>query len=187
MSNGSDDEHKTRRLDDAYFKNIAARAKSAPAGTDDDKTQIVSRGVEEPRNMSAGDKTQIYRPNSPLTETTHDFMSDPPTGWLVAIEGPGKGAVLTLGIGNNGIGRGDSARITIPFNDNEISRGQSFSIAYDPKHRRYYLLPGSGKTLVYYNDQPVLERLDLNSTMTFQIGQTFFRFIALCDETFNWE
>ena len=189
MSNGSDDENKTRRLDDDYFKNIAARAKSAPSGTDDDKTQIVGRSAEEPRNTSTEDKTQIYRPNSSATETetAPDLMADPPTGWLVAIKGPGKGSILTIGIGNNGIGRGDGARVTIPFNDNEISRGQSFSIAYDPKHRKYYLLPGSGKTLVYFNDQPVLGRLDLKSTMTFQVGQTIFRFIALCDENFNWE
>jgi hypothetical protein len=194
MSNGSDDQDKTRRLDDDYFKNIASREKNrAPAGSDDDKTQIVGKTVAEPRPAVSGDKTQIYRPSArstegtPAAESDLDFMSDPATGWLVATEGPGKGAVLTVGIGNNGVGRGDGARVMIPFNDKEISRGQSFSVVYDPKHRRYYLLPGSGKTLVYFDEQPVLERLDLKSGMSFQVGQTTFRFIGLCDENFDWE
>jgi len=187
MTNRSEDD-KTRSLElnDDYFKKIAERAKSAPSGSDDDKTRIVGREVEQPSQEAASDKTQIYRQSTPSSEPELDLMSDPPTGWLVAIEGPGKGTVLTVGIGNNGVGRGDEPRVTIPFNDNEISRGQSFSVVYDPKHRRYYLLPGSGKTLVYFNEQPILERLDLNTGMSFQIGQTTFRFIALCDEEFDW-
>ena len=40
MSNGSDDDNKTRRLDDDYFKKIASRATSAPSGSDDDKTRL---------------------------------------------------------------------------------------------------------------------------------------------------
>jgi hypothetical protein len=195
VSNGSKDDNKTRRLDDDYFKKIASRAKAAPSGGDDDKTQIVGGRVEESYSNKSGDKTQIFRPNtsSPQVEGKSeiepqlDLMSDPPTGWLVAIEGPGTGTVLTVGIGNNGVGRGDEPRVTIPFNDNEISRGQSFSIVYDPKHRRYYLLPGSGKTLVYFDEQPVLERLDIKSGMSFQVGQTTFRFVALCDESFDWQ
>ena len=190
MSNGSDDT-KTRRLDDAYFKDIAARAKAAPTGSDDDKTQIIGKGVDTSSIEPVGDKTQIYRPNvsqnaaSPSSEV--DPMIDPPAGWLVATEGPGKGHVLTVGIGNNGVGRGSEPRISIPFNDTEISRGQSFSVVYDPKNRRYYLLPGSGKTLVYYEDQPVLDRVDLETGMSFQVGQTTFRFVALCDKNFDWK
>jgi hypothetical protein len=189
MSNGSDDDNKTRRLDDDYFKKIASRATSAPSGSDDDKTRIVGQATKVSTAKPESDKTQIYRPNAKSTESEPqlDLMGDPPTGWLIATTGPGKGTVLTIGIGNNGVGRGDEPRITIPFDDKEISRGQSFSVVYDPKHRRYYLLPGSGKTLVYFDDQPVLERLDIVSGMSFQVGQTKFRFVALCDETFDWE
>lgn len=188
MTDESD--NKTRRLDDDYFKKIASRAKSAPSGSDDDKTQIIGKPDVQSSKITSSDKTQIFR--STTTSKFHnepelDLMSDPPTGWLVATNGPGKGTVLTLGIGNNGIGRGDEPRISIPFNDNEISRGQSFSIAYDPKHRKYYLLPGNGKTLVYFEEQPVLERINMATGMTFNVGQTTFRFIALCDNDFDWQ
>ena len=188
MENNSKSEGKTRRLDDEYFKKIAARAKEAPVGSDQDKTQIVggySGQIESSEDLS-NNKTQIYRPKKAIVETETDYMIDPPAGWIVAIEGPGRGAVLTIGIGNNSVGRGEGPRITIPFDDNQISRGQSFSIVYDPKHRRYYLLPGSGKTLVYFDDQPVLERMTLEYGMSFQVGQTRFRFISLCDENFDW-
>ena len=191
MSDGSNDTNKTRRLDDEYFKNIASRAKQAPVHSDGDKTQIVGQASEPLQPAAEGDKTQIYRPAGKTEPSTQEMssnpMDDPPTGWLVAINGPGKGNVLTVGIGNNGVGRGDEPRVPIPFNDNEISRGQSFSVVYDPKHRKYYLLPGSGKTLVYFEDQPVLERIDLKTGMSFQVGQTTFRFVALCDDNFDWE
>ena len=191
MSDGSNDTNKTRRLDDEYFKNIASRAKQAPVHSDGDKTQIVGQASEPLQSAAEGDKTQIYRPAGKTEPSPQEMssnpMDDPPTGWLVAINGPGKGSVLTVGIGNNGVGRGDEPRVPIPFNDNEISRGQSFSVVYDPKHRKYYLLPGSGKTLVYFEDQPVLERIDLKTGMSFQVGQTTFRFVALCDDNFDWE
>ena len=67
----------------------------------------------------------------------------------LAIEGPGKGSVLTLGVGLNSIGRGDEARVPIPFSDNEISRGKAVVIAYDKKNNQYFLLPGDGKTIAY--------------------------------------
>ncbi|MDC3124124.1 hypothetical protein OBB00_05350 [Gammaproteobacteria bacterium] len=192
MTDGSNDSNKTRRLDDAYFKNIATRAKQAPVHSDGDKTQIVGQTSQSAESKVEGDKTQIYKPSGqggiPTQEmSSSNPMDDPPTGWLVAINGPGKGNVLTLGIGNNGVGRGDEPRVPIPFDDKEISRGQSFSVVYDPKHRRYYLLPGSGKTLVYHEEQPVLERIDLKTGMAFQVGQTTFRFVALCDDNFDWE
>ena len=181
------DDDKTRRLDDEYFKKIAERAKGVPVGSDQDKTQIVGQKPERETYQSDSDKTQIYRSANVSDVPELDLMGDPPTGWLVAISGPGKGSVLTIGIGNNGVGRGSEARINIPFDDNQISRGQSFSVVYDPKNRRYYLLPGTGKTLLYYCEEPVLERLDLKTGMCFQVGGTSFRFIALCDETFDWQ
>jgi hypothetical protein len=194
MAANGDDDGKTKRLDDDYFKEIARKAKSQ--NFDDDKTQLVTK------NRSAGEdtakvverddsRTRVYRPGSNANvaegyNTGGNEMDDPPVGWLVAVEGPGKGTVLTLGIGMNTVGRGGDARVSIPFDDQEISRGKSFSVAYDEKNRQFYLLPGEGKTLVYFNEEPVLERLEMSSHMTFQIGQTSFRFVSLCGDSFTW-
>ena len=114
-------------------------------------------------------------------------MEDPPVGWLVATGGPGQGAVLTLGIGMNSVGRGQDSRVAIPFDDQEISRGKSFSVAYDQRNREFFLLPGEGKTLVYVEGSPVLDRIKMFQGMVFEIGQTTFRFIPLCGDDFTWD
>ena len=193
-NNDSDDDGKTRKLDDAYFKDIARKAKAQ--NFDDDKTQLVTK------NQSAGkvtegvkpvdnNRTRVYRAGSEeapaaAAPASAGNMDDPPVAWLVATKGPGKGSVLTLGVGMNTVGRGDEPRISIPFQDDEISRGKSFSIAYDEKNSQFHLLPGEGKTLAYVEGQPVLERVEMNAHMSFQIGQTTFRFVPLCGPDFGW-
>ena len=195
MSNNSDDDGKTRRLDDDYFRDIARKAKGQ--NFDGDKTQLVtkkatkgsSKAVETPAQTD-DNRTRVYRAaESTSTKTTSQKkspMEDPPVGWLVASEGPGKGTVLTLGIGMNSVGRGTEPRLTIPFDDQEISRGKSFAVAYDEKNAQFHLLPGDGKTLVYIDGSPVLSGVVMESHMRFQIGQTTFTFVALCRADFNW-
>ena len=192
-NNGSDDTGKTKRLDDEYFKEIARKAKSQ--NLDDDKTQLVTRNRSPQTTTTAtpavdDNRTRVYREGSSQGAAAPAAilgnMDDPPVGWLVSIDGPGKGSVLTLGIGMNTVGRGDEPRISIPFSDDEISRGKSFSIAYDEKNSQFLLLPGEGKTLVYVEGQPVLQRVEMTAHMVFQIGQTSFRFVPLCGPDFDW-
>jgi len=196
MSDNSEDDGKTRRLDDDYFKEIARKAKSQ--NFDGDKTQLVTKkgkaeGVAKPESQPDDNRTRVYRStpsngtSKSNTQMQQSAMDDPPVGWLVATQGPGKGCVLTIGIGMNTIGRGSEPRITIPFDDDEISRGKSFSIAYDEKNAQFHLLPGEGKTLVYFDGRPVLSGVSMHSHMKFQIGQTTFIFLPLCGAEFNWE
>ena len=195
MANNSDDDDKTRRLDDDYFRDIARKAKGQ--NFDGDKTQLVTKkgdsGLQkETKNPVSedGDRTRVYRPNEPVVSKasgqTKSPMEDPPVGWLIAIDGPGKGTVLTLGIGMNSIGRGDDPRVSIPFDDQQISRGKSFAVAYDEKNAQFHLLPGDGKTLVYIDGSPVLSGVLMESHMRLQIGQTTFTFVPLCGPDFNW-
>ena len=190
--NTSDDSGKTKRLDDDYFKEIARKAQGQ--NFDDDKTQLVTRNRTTDqrstnREVVDDNRTRVYRDgrstvNSPPQAAVS--MDDPPVGWLVATEGPGKGSVLTLGIGMNTVGRGDEPRISIPFVDEEISRGKSFSVAYDEKNREFYLLPGEGKTLVYVEGKPVLQQVVMTPHLEFRIGQTTFLFVPLCNAEFDW-
>ena len=190
-----DDNKKTRKLDENYFKSLAERAKSIQ--TDNDKTQILGNsppimGGEAPIDQGDENRTRIFNntsdetPSDNRTSDTVDPMADPPSGWLVAVDGPGKGHVLTIGIGMNGIGRGN-VRVPILFKDDFISRGKSAAIAFDSVNRQFYLLPGDGKTLAYLNSKPVVESQEIKTGATFTLGKTTFRFIALCDSTFNWE
>ena len=194
MSNGDEDDGKTKRLDDEYFKNIARRAQSQTF--DEDKTQLVTqKEAATPAGASSTsldqNKTRVYRAGSAASHSAtpeeSGNMEDPPVGWLVATGGPGQGAVLTLGIGMNSVGRGQDSRVAIPFDDQEISRGKSFSVAYDQRNKEFFLLPGEGKTLVYVEGSPVLDRIKMFQGMVFEIGQTTFRFIPLCGDDFTWD
>lgn len=192
MNKKSGNDGKTQRLDDEYFKSIAREVQSGKPISDDTKTQIVGGRQNVPEHSvppASDDRTRIYRSTGEESGTQTNetnAMDDPPVGWLVAVQGPGKGQVLTLGIGSNAVGRGDDIRVPITFNDNQISRGKSFQVIYDGKNRKFYVTQGEGKTLIYLNDMPVLEPTAIISGTQLSIGQTIFRFVSICDSNFDW-
>lgn len=141
----------------------------------------------EPHTKIAG----IPRKHVERTETTPpvvhaDFLSDPVVGWVVIIDGPGKGTSLQLGAGQNALGRGGRARVRIDFGDHEISRDSHTIITYDPKHNKYYVQPGLGTNIAYLGDDPILQPKLLESGNRISLGSTTLRFIALCDDSFSW-
>ncbi|MCY4223685.1 MAG: FHA domain-containing protein [Bacteroidetes bacterium] len=115
-----------------------------------------------------------------------NLPSDPVVGWLVIIDGPGKGVSCQLGSGQNTVGRGMQARVRIDFGDDEISRDSQTIITYDPKHNKYYIQPGMGTNLTYLEGEPVLSPTPLSSGSKIVTGSTTLRFIAFCDEQFTW-
>ena len=156
--------------------------------SDDEKTRII-RGNDA---FSSGDeeKTKVYRKNSSkeISETSEtDVMMDPPVGWLALVDGPGKGNFLTLGYGQNTIGRGDNVRLKLDFGDAEVSRESNAIVTYDPKSRNFYLSPGTGQNLTYLDEEPVLSPTIINSGVKINIGQTTLRLVQLCDKDFDWQ
>ena len=158
-----DDGRKTRRLDDEYFKEIAKQAKTQKI--DGDKTQILGSPsgsaagtTDGPASVPDGNRTRVFQPGSDGASEATPFtsaMDDPPTGWLVSIDGPGIGTVMTLGLGLNTVGRGPDPRVSIPFDDDSISRGKCFVVVYDPVNKKFFVTPGEGKTLTYVGTNPV--------------------------------
>jgi hypothetical protein len=190
-----DDGKKTRRLDDEYFREIAKQAKTQKL--DSDKTQILGREVAASDRDSGstgfadidGNRTRVFQPREGVssdTRSVHSAMDDPPTGWLVAVEGPGKGTVMTLGMGLNSIGRGPEPRVSIPFEDDSISRGKCFVVVYDSVNRVFFVTPGEGKTLTYIGTSPILEKTELVSGIELKVGDSKFRFVAFCGVEFDW-
>ena len=132
-------------------------------------------------------KKSSKREESPLPPViSSGIVSDPVVGWVVVIDGPGKGTGLALGAGQNTVARGSNARVRIDFGDHQISRESHAVIIYDPKHNKYYIRPGMGTNLTYLEDEPVLSPTALRSGSRIILGSTTLRFIALCDETFTW-
>lgn len=114
-------------------------------------------------------------------------MDDPVVGWLVVVEGPGKGRAVPLGYGSNSIGRGATDRIKLDFGDEQISRSGHAVVTYDPRGRQYYVQHGGGTNLTYLGDQPVLAPTGLPALSHISIGHTVLRFVPLCGAEFDWQ
>ena len=140
------------------------------------------------------DKTRVYRPGAGKRQSPDDSavpphadaMDDPPVGWLVVVQGPGQGNVVTIGNGVNTIGRASSERVCLDFGDTLISREKHALITYDPRGKKFYIQQGDGTNLTYIGDAPVLAPTELDGFTTIQMGETVLLFVPLCGERFDW-
>ncbi|MDE0103523.1 MAG: FHA domain-containing protein [Bryobacterales bacterium] len=148
------------------------------------------QNMGEPRTVIAGGWRRDAAPQrkTDVGETGRgsDFMDDPVVGWLVVVDGPGTGASVQLGSGQNSLGRGAQARVRLNFGDPQISRATHATVTYDPKGNRFYIHQGTGANLTYLEGKPVLAPTPLPSGSEIVLGDTTLRFVALCDDGFNW-
>ncbi len=164
------------------------------------KTRLVRRGEQQTGANKVGEAhTRIYRPGrktpAKSTQAATDtppprqpsVMDDPPVGWLVVIDGPGQGNVVTLGNGVNSIGRDSAERLSLDFGDEMISRSDHANITYDPRGKKFYIKHGGGTNLIYVNDQPVLSPQELPPHTHIMIGNTTLRFVPLSGKHFDWD
>ena len=180
-----------RELEQSGYEARTVLARSQGSGS--------SRGQDVAADRAASeDKTRVYRPGAgkrqPQAQTPDDSaspphanaMDDPPVGWLVVVQGPGQGKVVTIGNGVNTIGRDHTERICLDFGDTLISRQRHALITYDPKSKKFYVQQGDGKNLIYIGDAPVLVPTELEGFSTIQMGETVLLFVPLCGERFDW-
>ena len=153
------------------------------------------------RDAGGDGRTRVYRPDrSPTPDAkapappadrglaaAEDAMADPPAGWLVIVDGPGKGRVVALGLHHNPIGRDPRNRVVLDYGDETISRSRHLVVTYDPEGRRFYVTPGDGTNLCYVNDQPVLASMPLEPFAHVRTGRTTLRFVPLCGPDFSWD
>lgn len=109
-----------------------------------------------------------------------------PVGWLVLIDGPGRGECFTLKSGVSQIGRDAQETISIDFGDLSISRKNHASVAYDPEDHSFYVGHGGKANIVRLNGKPVLSTELIKDGDVLKIGETSLRLKTLCDEAFNW-
>ena len=173
----------------ARSKPAGGQAQAAPAGAADtapeSRTRIYRPGAkkspapERPPEQSAGMEQAVEPPAA-------SAMDDPPVGWLVVIQGPGQGNVVTIGNGSNSLGRDPSERICVDFGDEMISRRGHTTITYDPRGKKFYIQHGGGTNLTYMEDSPVLLPTELQGFSKIQLGETVLLFVPLCGERFDW-
>ncbi|MBO9474211.1 FHA domain-containing protein [Shimia sp. R10_1] len=141
-------------------------------------------------------KTRLLGFSAPSSQATDPLSQAPeaptsaqatfPVGWLVIVDGPGKGASFALFDGLTQIGRGEGQTLRLDFGDNTISRENHAAIAFDGEQRRFFFGHGGKANLVRLNGQPVLSTEVLASQSLIRIGETTLRFVAFCGEEFTW-
>lgn len=160
-----------------FYDELPTRPITGPLGARRGGTESISA---EPHTVIAGGL-----PRSPAADP-QSAMHDPVVGWLVVVEGPGKGSAVQIGNGQNTIGREES-RIRLNFGDPQISRTDHAVISYDPRANQFYIQQGKGVNLVYLEGSPVLSPTLLEHGSTVSIGGTTLRFVAFCDDKFRWK
>ena len=167
--------------------------RSTTTGDRDATTPLGARG--KGGSQDADPHTRIFRPRAPNAATAEvtgdgvpakDFAAEPVVGWLVVVEGPGKGQSVKLGYGMNSIGRGAEERVSLDFGDEEISRHGHAMLTYDSKGRKFYIQHGGGTNLTYLGESPVLQPHEIKGREIIGIGKTQLCFIPLCGPDFEW-
>jgi hypothetical protein len=155
-------EGKTRRVPDRA--GVAAAAPAAPAPATPAAEPGVTRAVF--RDASTG--------------------TSPVVGWLVCTEGPDRGRDFRIHGEKNFIGRSPAMDIAIT-GDEAVSREKHASVAFDPKRRAFWILPGEAQGLVYLNEQLVNTPMQLKARDIVEVGKSKLMFWPLCDDTFHWD
>ncbi|MEQ9209033.1 MAG: FHA domain-containing protein, partial [Pseudomonadales bacterium] len=128
-------------------------------------------------------KTQIYRGSTDDKNNDREMLA----GWLIIVEGPGRGRHFGVGYGNNSIGRSQEARICIDTGDSEISRSNQCFVTFDPDEVKFYISSGMGVNLTKLNGTVLsAANVKLTDRDIISFGQTKIMFVALCNEHFHW-
>lgn len=122
-------------------------------------------------------------PQSQLQYTT----DDPVVGWLVVIDGPGKGNFRPIFYGNNTIGRDRSQRVPVDFGDSAISSEEQAYIQYNYKKREFLFIPNLAKpNVVEVNEDNPASAVQLQPHDKIRMGETTLLFLPLCGADFEW-
>lgn len=109
-----------------------------------------------------------------------------PAGWLVVIDGPGRGAHFAVTTHVSSIGRDPEQDVALDFGDTSISRNSHAAVVYDAEQNRFFLGQGNKANVVRRNGQPVLATEEMFDGDLIRIGKTTLRFAAFCGADFTW-
>jgi FHA domain len=171
---------------------------------DPEKTRLIRRPARKPSQppplpkevtgaSDKGDLTRLIGPPRLSSKTGGNAPAekapgpdDPVVGWVVIVDGPGRGNAMQLGYGQNGIGRDKEERVCLDFGDDAISRQKHCFLIYEPRRRQFLVRPGDGATLTYLNGKLVSQPRQLKADDKIEIGHTTLRFVPLCGPDFEW-
>lgn len=110
-----------------------------------------------------------------------------PVGWILVIEGPGRGHCFALTAGMAQIGRAEDQAIQLDFGDSAVSRNNHAAIVFDPESQKFLLGHGGKANIVRLNGKPVISNEDLEDGDKISIGETVLQLKTLVGEDFSWD
>jgi hypothetical protein len=146
---------------------------------------VQNQGYAATPQHQGGQETVFLTPAQAAAAGTSGRF-DPVVGWLVIIDGPGRGTSLPIYYGQNSIGRGSEQRVVIDFGDQRISRDSHAYVIYDDQQRKFYVRDNGKSNLVRHRGNVVMAPTEIADRDELRIGDTTLMFIALCNTSFDW-
>lgn len=169
--------------DDGATRIMPARPAAGRPGAQPGQGVIGVAGQARPAAAEDDGRT-MFMPVGVAAQKQDAF--DPAVGWLVIVEGPGRGNHVPVFYGQNSMGRGGDQRIRLAFGDTRITRDAHAFLIYDDVARKYYVRDNGKANLVRLNGAPVMAPVELKDRDRISIGETVMLFVALCGENFDW-
>lgn len=108
-----------------------------------------------------------------------------PCGWLVELEGAGKGRSHLIAEGYNTIGSDPMADIFLP--DDPQLPPRAAVLGYDDRFGLFSFGPCGGRMPVRVNDRMILDAAVLQPYDILEVGTTRLLFHPLCGSHFRWQ
>lgn len=168
---------------------------------DNSSEQIESEPVESPATPQAPASVPpagTSKTDSGATLKTRVFMGDtnattdehyPVVGWLVVMQGKGKGHDFRLIQGENRIGRGEDMEVCLDFgldSDDTVSRDAHAIVVYDSNSNEFFVERGNSRNLPLLNGSTIRRDQNLSPGDIIRLGDTELQFIAFCNDKFKW-
>lgn len=105
-------------------------------------------------------------------------------GWLIALNGAGRGESYPVRMGRNVIGRDRRSDIVIA--DDQASSHHA-DLVFRPEERRFILMDHNSTNGTYVNETEIEPRRDLAGKDIIRVGSHRFIFMPLCHDGFFWD
>ncbi len=174
--------------DDETLADGSAPVTSAPSSTVAPSAPApgeFSFGIDDTKDDEAEEAT-VFLPGPGERAVAAEPSFNPAVGWIVVLEGPGRGQHRPVYYGQNSMGRGEDQRVRLNFGDARITRDSHAFLIYDDVARKYYLRDNGKANLIRLNNEPVMAPTEIKDRDIISIGETKMLFVALCGADFDW-
>ncbi len=174
------DQAKTRLVGDD-------QPKPPPIPTTADPTRTRVLATEPAPDLRIGSAPEPAATPSPSPEpAASQEVENPTVGWMVIVDGPGRGHAMAFSSGMNSIGRGPDNDLIVDFGDEEIAIEPHAFIVYDDKERAFHATHAGQNSLVRVDGQPLLAATPVDTGSNMVIGETTLRLATFCGPEFDW-